>query len=96
MSLEVITQLGVSEKAKDTYPIISHIGVTYKMIQTKIFPQRNTIIYSLKKLMLHQLERCEDWIHYHIEVNREIQTHVKYRITKDLRNTKRRLVNIVS
>ena len=28
MSLEVITQLGVSEKAKDTYPIISHIGVT--------------------------------------------------------------------
>ena len=26
--LEVITQLGVSEKAKDTYPIISHIGVT--------------------------------------------------------------------
>ena len=28
MDLEVITQLGVSEKAKDTYPIISHIGVT--------------------------------------------------------------------
>ena len=28
MSLEVITQLGVSEKAKNTYPIISHIGVT--------------------------------------------------------------------
>ena len=25
------------------------------------FPQRNTIIDSLKKLMLHQLERCEDW-----------------------------------
>ena len=24
------------------------------------------------------MERCEDWIHYHIEVNREIQTHVKY------------------
>ena len=48
MSLEVITQLGVSEKAKDTYPIISHIGVTKKMIQTKIFPQRKTIIDSLK------------------------------------------------
>ena len=42
-----------------------------KMIQTKIFPQRNTILDSLKKLMLHQLERCEDWIHYHIEVNRD-------------------------
>ena len=66
------------------------------MIQTKIFPQRNTIIDSLKKLMVHQMERCEDWIHYHIEVNREIQTHVKYIITKDLRNTKRRLLNIVS
>ena len=66
------------------------------MIQTKIFPQRNTIIDSLKKLMVHQMERCEDWIHYHIEVNREIQTHVKYIITKDLRNTKRRLLSIVS
>ena len=66
------------------------------MIQTKIFPQRNTIIESIKKLMVHQIVRCEDWIHYHIEVNREIQTHVKYIITKDLRNTKRRLLNIVS
>ena len=28
MSLEVITQLVVSEKGKDTYPIISLIGVT--------------------------------------------------------------------
>ena len=46
--------------------------------------------------MVHQIERCEDWIHYHIEVNREIETHVKYIITKDLRNTKRRLLNIVS
>ena len=49
MSLEVITQLGLSEKAKDTYPIISHIGVPEKMIETKIFPQTNTIIDSLKK-----------------------------------------------
>ena len=28
MSLEVIMQLVVSEKAKDTYPMISFIGVT--------------------------------------------------------------------
>ena len=96
MSLEVIMQLGVSEKAKDTYPIISHIGVTEKMIETKIFPQTNTVLDSLKKLMVHQIEKCEEWIHYHIEVNREIQTPVKYIITKDLRNTKRRLLNIVS
>ena len=46
--------------------------------------------------MVHQIERCEDWIHYHIEVNREIETHVKYIITKDRRNTKRRLLNTVS
>ena len=66
------------------------------MIQTKIFPKTHTIIDSLKQLMVHQMERCEDWIHYHIEVNREIHTHVKYIITKDLCNTKRRLLNIVS
>ena len=34
--------------------------------------------------MVHQMERCEDWIHHHIEVNRDIQTHVKYIIIKDL------------
>ena len=28
MSLEIITEHEVSEKAKDTYPILSHIGVT--------------------------------------------------------------------
>ena len=96
MSLEVITHLGVSDKAKDTYPIISHTGVTSKLIQRKIFPQRKAITDSLLKLMAHQMERCEDWIHYHIEINRDIQTHVKYIITKDLRNTRRRLLNIVS
>ena len=63
------------------------------MIQTKIFPQTNTIIDSFKKLMVHQMERCEVWL---IEVNRDIQTHVKYIITKDLLNTKRRLLNTVS
>ena len=46
--------------------------------------------------MLHQLERCEDWIHYDIGVNRDIQTQVKYIITKDLRNSEGRLLNTVS
>ena len=76
--------------------MISLICVTEKLIQMKIFPQRKAITDSLKKLVVHQMERCEDWIHYHIEVNRDIQTHVKYIITKDLQNTKRRLLYIVS
>ena len=25
--------------------------------------------------MVHQIERCEDWIHYNIGVIRDIQTH---------------------
>ena len=62
----------------------------------KIFPQRKAITDSLNKLMVPQIERCEDWIHYDIGVNIDIETHVKYIITKDLRNTKRRLLNIVS
>ena len=62
----------------------------------KIFPQRKAITDSLNKQMVHQMERCEDWIRYDIGVNRDIQTHVKYIITKDLRHTKRRLLNIVS
>ena len=51
MSLEVITQLGVSEKAKDTYPIISHIGVTQKMKPTMRYyltPIRIAITKSLE------------------------------------------------
>ena len=28
----------------------------------------------IKKLMVPQIERDEDWIHYHIGVNRDIQT----------------------
>ena len=61
----------------------------------KIFPQRKAITDSLNKLMAHQMGRCEDWMHYDIGVNREIKTHVKYIITKDVRNTKRRPLNIV-
>ena len=62
----------------------------------KIFPQRKAITDSLNKLMVHQMETCEDWIHYDIWANRDIQTPVKYVITKDLWNTKRRLLNILS
>ena len=62
----------------------------------KIFPQRKAITDSLHKLMVHQMERCEDEILYDIGVNTDIQTDVKYVITKDLWNTKRRLLNIVS
>ena len=62
----------------------------------KIFPQRKAIIDSLDNLMVHKMEKCEDWIHYDIGLNRDIQTHVKYIITKDLWNTKRTLHNIVS
>ena len=61
----------------------------------KIFPQRKAITDSLNKLMVHQMGMCEDWIHSDIGVNRDIQTHVKYIITKDLQNTKRRLLNIL-
>ena len=42
------------------------------------------------------MERCEDSIHSVIGVKRLIQTQVKYIITKNLRNTKRRLLNILS
>ena len=62
----------------------------------KIFPQRKAITDSLKKLMVQQRERDEDCIHYHIGVNRDIKTQVKYIITKDLRNSERRLLNTVS
>ena len=47
MSLEVITQLLVSDKAKDTYPTISVTGVTYELIPTKIYTQRKAITVSL-------------------------------------------------
>ena len=96
MSLEVITQLLVSDKAKDTYPTISVTGVTYELIPTKIYPRRKAITDSVQKRMVHQMERCEGWTHYYIGVNRHIKTHVKYIITKDIHNTKRRLLNIVS
>ena len=62
----------------------------------KIFPQRNAITDSLNKLMVQQMDRCEDWIHSDIGVKIDIETHVKYVITKDLCNTKTRLLNIVS
>ena len=62
----------------------------------KIFPHRKAITDSLNNLMVHQMERCEDWIHYDIGLNRDIQTHVQYIKTKDLRNAKRTLLNIVT
>ena len=74
MSLDVITPRVVSEKAKDTYPIISLLGVTQKLIPMKIFTQRKASTDSLKNLMVSQIESDEDWIHYHIGVNRDIQT----------------------
>ena len=46
--------------------------------------------------MVNQMERGEDWINEDIGINRDIPTHVKYISTKDLRNTERRLLNIVS
>ena len=62
----------------------------------KLFPQRNAITDSLNKRMVHQMERCEDWMHLDIRVNIDIETNVKYIITKVLLNTKRRRLNIVS
>ena len=38
----------------------------------KIFPQRKANTDLLNKLMVHQMERCEDWILYDIVINRDI------------------------
>ena len=57
MSLEVITQLGVSEKAKDTYPILSLVGVTKKLIPMKIFPQRKAITNSIETLKMVHIKK---------------------------------------
>ena len=50
MSLDVNTPHVVSEKVKDTYPIISLLGVTQKLIPMKIFTQRKASTDSLKKV----------------------------------------------
>ena len=42
MSLEIITEREVSWKAKDRYPMVSLIGVTYDLTKMDIFPQRKT------------------------------------------------------
>ena len=57
MSLEVITQIVLSQKAKHTYPIILLIGVSKKLIPMNIFPQRQAITDSLNKLMVTKGER---------------------------------------
>ena len=46
MRLEIITQVEVSQKARDTYPMISRIGLMEKLILMNLFPQRRTLTYS--------------------------------------------------
>ena len=62
MTLQIIIQLEVSQKARDTYPMISRIGLMEKLILMNLFPQRRALTYSEHKLVVNQAERCDECI----------------------------------
>ena len=66
-----------------------------KLILMNLFPQRRTLTYSENKLVVHQMERCEECITEEIGFNRHMLILIKYRIAKDIPNTKRGLHNIL-
>ena len=74
MILEIITEHKVKSESKS--PISYDITYRrYLITDTNEHISTEKVNHRLiRKLMVHQIERDEDWIHYHIGVNRDIQT----------------------